>query len=409
MENSSTMLVDVNGIREKVLAETTARGLVDDLPSFADAADIKNAESDLEKIAPDIKTMDSTKENYAFRPLSSSHKIIGKPIIFIKRSLRKLLKWYIEPICFQQTAFNTAATNAFNDISDTSKGLLAGQKKIATRVSALDSRVDDLQTEFAAKLSSDEATLESVHGDIEELKGIIDTLRQAIITANDDSGFWHKLSVSQSGEDAIVAYILDSLNIQASRCTYVDLGANHPKDMSNTYYLYKKGARGVLVEANPSLIPELESVRQGDIILNRCVAGSNRGSVEFYVLSGDGLSTTDKAEAEQAIIRNPSLHIEKVVMVETITFNEIIDEYLHQQPVLLNLDIEGMEMDILRSIDFNKTRPLIIIVETIPYEPQLVIETKNEDIVSFMREHDYAEYAFSGINSIFIDKNKFKK
>lgn len=403
------MLVDVNGIREKVLAETTARGLVDDLPSFADAADIKNAESDLEKIAPDIKTMDSTKENYAFRPLSSSHKIIGKPIIFIKRSLRKLLKWYIEPICFQQTAFNTAATNAFNDISDTSKGLLAGQKKIATRVSALDSRVDDLQTEFAAKLSSDEATLESVHGDIEELKGIIDTLRQAIITANDDSGFWHKLSVSQSGEDAIVAYILDSLNIQASRCTYVDLGANHPKDMSNTYYLYKKGARGVLVEANPSLIPELESVRQGDIILNRCVAGSNRGSVEFYVLSGDGLSTTDKAEAEQAIIRNPSLHIEKVVMVETITFNEIIDEYLHQQPVLLNLDIEGMEMDILRSIDFNKTRPLIIIVETIPYEPQLVIETKNEDIVSFMREHDYAEYAFSGINSIFIDKNKFKK
>ncbi len=61
MENSSTMLVDVNGIREKVLAETTARGLVDDLPSFAAGCRSQKRGVGSEK-SPDIKTMDSTKE-----------------------------------------------------------------------------------------------------------------------------------------------------------------------------------------------------------------------------------------------------------------------------------------------------------------------------------------------------------
>ena len=80
-------------------------------------------------------------------------------------------------------------------------------------------------------------------------------LKQTSKIKTEDEAFnLAKRTLSQSGEDVILAYILNARGIAAKDCTYLDLGANHAKQYSNTYYFYDKGARGVLVEANPSLI-----------------------------------------------------------------------------------------------------------------------------------------------------------
>ena len=78
-----------------------------------------------------------------------------------------------------------------------------------------------------------------------------------------------KQSFAQSGEDMIISYVLHFLQKPISEVTYLDLGANHAKELSNTYHFYQMGAKGVLLEANPELIHELEQVRSRDIILNR--------------------------------------------------------------------------------------------------------------------------------------------
>ncbi len=64
-----------------------------------------------------IITLQETSENYAFRPLFSDSKVFGRGILFAKRVVRKLLKWYIEPICFQQTTFNNAVTHSIEQIA----------------------------------------------------------------------------------------------------------------------------------------------------------------------------------------------------------------------------------------------------------------------------------------------------
>ena len=215
-----------------------------------------------------------------------------------------------------------------------------------------------------------------------------------------------KKSASQSGEDMILCHILREQNIGIEQITYLDLGANHAKFLSNTYYFYQKGVRGVLVEANPALIGELKFYRSGDVILNRCIASTSGETVDFYVLNGDGLSTPDKEGAEAAIIENPALKIEQVVPVKTITVDEILDTYFDKTPTIVNLDIEGEEMNVLNSIDFSKHRPLIMIIETIPYRKHLVVGLKNQEIISFMESKNYIEYAFTGINSIFLDKEQ---
>ena len=94
-------------------------------------------------------------------------------------------------------------------------------------------------------------------------------------------------------------------------------------------------------------------------------------------------------------------------MSERISVNDLFAQ-MHAVPVLVNIDIEGMEMEILRSIDFAKYRPLVLILEMIPYSKKLPVGQKNPEILAFLQEKGYVEYAFTGINSIFIDAAQVK-
>jgi FkbM family methyltransferase len=218
-----------------------------------------------------------------------------------------------------------------------------------------------------------------------------------------------KRSFSQMGEDTILSMVFLLLKIPMSQTFYLDLGANHAKEINNTYFFYRQGARGVLVEANPALIPELKLYRNGDIVLNKCIAQKSGDKIPFYVMSGDGLSTALKESAEEFIAINPALTLEHVVEVETITVTDVIDQYFDNAPTLLSIDIEGKEEEVLRAIDFTKCRPTVIVCEMIPYIPNtLVTGQKDESIMKIMAENDYAEYAFTGINSIFVDNKRLE-
>ncbi|MCL1883907.1 MAG: FkbM family methyltransferase [Defluviitaleaceae bacterium] len=287
--------------------------------------------------------------------------------------IRKLALWRTQPTLGEQTA--TIA----NELKHRVEALECGQNISNETISKLQAKIDRLD-ELEFNLFSEK----------EENIFDIDTY-------------------SQSGEDKIVAFLIKSIVGNMYDVTYLDLGANHAKMGSNTYLFYKSGARGILVEANPALIPELRFYRNGDIILNNCIAAKNGETIKFYVMGtglfgGYGLSTADKATADEMLQKNPDMKITEVLDIQTVSVNSIIDYYLGKAPVLVSLDIEGMEMEILKSIDFKKYRPLIFIIETIPYTFPYSICEKNAEIINFMENVGYYEYAFTGINSIFVDK-----
>ena len=431
-----------------------------------------------------LRKMDTNRENYAFRHIYSCRAIIGKFIVFGKRVVRKCLKWYIEPICNQQTEFNNAVTPAIGrlcqlqrasleriqyqteklksvenieiqhttyitQLQQEQSGMTQQLDVLQQEQSGMTQQLDKLQqkqSDFSGQISLLEQEKQALKTQIQEVTSLLDEQNQNYATAKsqmeqqqqsmqqqmnemlqqlceareqlqelrEQGAFAEvvsneqvmKKSTAQSGEDMISEYIARVLGKKLEDVTYLDLGANHAKLYSNTYHFYQKGVRGVLVEANPALIGELKFYRSGDVILNRCIASTSGETVDFYVLNGDGLSTPDKEGAEAAIRENPVLKIEQVVPVKTITVDEILDTYFDKTPTIVNLDIEGEEMNILNSIDFNKHRPLIMIIETIPYRKHLVVGLKNQEIVDFMASKNYIEYAFTGINSIFLDKEQ---
>jgi len=212
-----------------------------------------------------------------------------------------------------------------------------------------------------------------------------------------------KVTFSQCGEDVIIDHIFTVL--KKNRITYLDIGAHSPTYLSNTHYFYLKGSRGVCVEADPSLIPAFKRQRPDDVCLNVGV-GREEGEGDFYVMSAPTLNTFSKEEAER--YQSYGQHrIQRVSKIALRTVNHIIEEQFKVAPDFVSLDVEGMDLDILRSFDFSVFRPTVFCIETLTY-----VEDKSErkitEIIEYMQQQGYFVYADTYINSIFVDVNIWK-
>lgn len=212
-------------------------------------------------------------------------------------------------------------------------------------------------------------------------------------------------SYSQGGEDVLIDNALKFLGI-SKRCTYLDIGANHPYALNNTFRLYRSGARGVLVEPDPSLCELLSRRRAKDKILNIGVGfGKRIETAVLYRMSANVLNTFSEEEA----LRISSMGLYKIVgrsEVEVWPLNKVIDVYFEHAPDLLSLDIEGFDSRVIMELDLNKYRPAILCIETLEYSQDRKGK-KLTDIVGYLESNDYFIYADTYINTIFVDRRRW--
>ncbi len=213
-----------------------------------------------------------------------------------------------------------------------------------------------------------------------------------------------KISYAQCGEDLIINFIFDQLG--KKNISYLDLGANHPIWINNTYFFYKKGNTGVNVEPDGDLFKKIKRVRKKDICLNIGV-GTKKEKMDFYLMSSSSLNTFSKKEAE-ALTLNNKQKIKKIVQIELLSVNQIISEYfVNSFPNFISIDIEGLDYSILKSFDFTKYKPEVFCVETLTYTEDNT-EGKLTNIIELMKENGYFVYADTYINTIFVDKKSWE-
>lgn len=214
-----------------------------------------------------------------------------------------------------------------------------------------------------------------------------------------------QLSYSQFGEDLILSQFFYRLGIKHP--TYLDIGANEPKFISNTYYFYKRGSRGVLIEPNPYLFKKLKKQRKQDTILNCGLGFSEEAKADFYMFPdyANGLSTFSKKEADHwqnvGMKGTGKIPLEKIIQMPLVPINQIFEKYFSKAaPNFISLDVEGLDLEILKSIDFDRYKPDLICVETLKYDEKQ--ETyKDNDIINFMLSKNYLVYADTRVNTIF--------
>jgi FkbM family methyltransferase len=213
-------------------------------------------------------------------------------------------------------------------------------------------------------------------------------------------------SFAQQGEDLIIQDILAEIGVKGP-ITYLDVGAFDPAYDSNTYLFYEAGGHGVLVEPNPAKIRRLQRKRPRDRTLAVGVGTTSEPTTSDYYLIGgpsDGeLNTFSKSEADEIQKRGGGTHfIEKVIKMPLENINTIIQRELGAAPNLLSVDTEGMDLDILKTMDFDRFRPDVICVETLSLGSDVI----NLDILRLLESKHYSARGATFENTIFVDDRR---
>ena len=211
-------------------------------------------------------------------------------------------------------------------------------------------------------------------------------------------------SFSQSGEDLIVRFIFNSIGIK--RPSYIDIGAHHPNYLNNTAIFYLEGSHGINIEPDPNLFSKFRQYRRRDINLNLGIS-EKKSVTDFYIISCNALNTFSKQEAE-SYVKDGNYTIKSVIKIETQTIAWVIEKYCNGDfPHLLSIDAEGYDELIIKQIDFEKSFPIVICIETIAFS-HTGIAKKNTDLINYIISKGYIIYADTYINTIFVRKEKWE-
>lgn len=206
-------------------------------------------------------------------------------------------------------------------------------------------------------------------------------------------------SYSQCGED-----IIAQLYLSKQKGFYVDVGAFHPFKISNTYLFFKKGWNGINIDATAKVIKLFNRYRPNDINVHACVGLNDGEEVTFYKFKSGALNTFKKNKHDIKLYHKEAPVEEE--KLQTRSLSSILNEHLEdgKQIDLLSIDVEGAEEDVLRSNDWYKYKPKLIIIE----DHASISDFMLSNIYKILTNHKYTLGGFSRHSFVFYQQENLK-
>jgi FkbM family methyltransferase len=198
------------------------------------------------------------------------------------------------------------------------------------------------------------------------LKGLTHPARKAIAAAICPS----IASYAASGEDLLAWSWISRVETDVSRIRYLDIGAAHPTHLSNTFLFYRRGASGVLIEPDPDQAKRLALARPRDVVVNAGAAFNGCARLTLTKTTNPLFNSFSRERAMSVVEQSRSWHpsqrqeIVDSVEAELIPSNDLLARHFSSAPLhFLSIDVEGVDFDVLRSIDFCRFSPLLVCIE----------------------------------------------
>ena len=196
-----------------------------------------------------------------------------------------------------------------------------------------------------------------------------DSLREAF-----GARFHARSSYSQEGEDLLLARMFDDSSLPG---IYVDVGAHHPFRFSNTALLASRGWRGINIDARPGSMKPFRRFRPRDVNLELGVS-EMPAQLRFHVFAEPALNTFDADLAESR--RNQGWQQTGSLLVECRPLAEILERHLPELGAatvdLLTVDVEGLDLQVLRSNDWSRFRPRVVLIEVLGSDIEQLIHSE---------------------------------
>lgn len=191
-----------------------------------------------------------------------------------------------------------------------------------------------------------------------------------------------KRSYAQSGEDIVADVLLE----KKRKGVYVEVGAFHPKLFSNTYLFYKRGWSGVCIEPRPEVKEMFEKVRSRDKFVSLGV-GTKKDVLEYFEFD-DAAANTFLAEQAEKNVQEAGRKLLRKINVAVMPLRDILSgcELERKTIDLLSVDVEGMDAEVLRSNDWEKYRPKVVICEDLEFD---FLEPKKSAVVKYLLDLGY--------------------
>jgi FkbM family methyltransferase len=137
---------------------------------------------------------------------------------------------------------------------------------------------------------------------------------------------------------------------------FVEIGANHPTKLSQTWLLEQQGWSGILIEPLASKCELLRSQRPRSKVIQAAMgAPEQRGRAKFIVAAEDDMLSRLKVDED--------IVVGSVEDVEVRTLDDVLTDSGHPKIDLLSIDVEGLELDVLRGFNIEQSQPGVILIE----------------------------------------------
>jgi FkbM family methyltransferase len=215
----------------------------------------------------------------------------------------------------------------------------------------------------------------------------------------------------QFGEDtALQTYFIGKMWNETSEYEvktegfYVDIGAFSPILISNTYWFYQHGWRGINVEPFPEVIAKFNALRPRDINIS-CAMGYKSGIDKYYSWGNSNLNTFSMEKVNDYLSRGLAKEKPTVLEIEMMKLEELFDRHLPkgQKIDFISIDVEGLDLDVLKSNNWGKYRPELVVVEL---DAGNIEEVINSQLYDYMIGNDFKLYYWLSPALIFVNALK---
>lgn len=175
---------------------------------------------------------------------------------------------------------------------------------------------------------------------------------------------------AQDGEDALLGAFFD----YRPHGFYVEIGAFDGVELSNTYFFEQLGWTGVLIEPIPSRYEACVRNRPGSRVVHAALGLHASGTTQLTEVQGQANNQDLATFSYVAGAATPERKAELfggVKVTHTVPFRSFEDvmgelAIAPTTPIdFISIDCEGMDFEIVQSIDLAKWRPRLLLLETI--------------------------------------------
>jgi FkbM family methyltransferase len=210
--------------------------------------------------------------------------------------------------------------------------------------------------------------------------------------------FATRKSYSIEAEDLLLETIFCNVLKFYKRGTYIDIGAAHPIEHSNTYFFYERGWRGICVEPNPEFFSLYQSLRPDDRALNIGVAEQS-GNLEYHRFSQPLINGFFGQDLVDRQIANGENYLGST-SVPCLSVSEFLEkEIADKQIELLNIDVETLDARLLGIWNWDVCRPKVICAEIHTKSIETML---NSDVAIVMKRAGYTPMSRGWLSTIFV-------